>query len=264
MTNKIETFLPLFSGFYGTIWEMDTDSFEHHNDVEYDDLDIDHKSYEMAIVEAVADAVQDNCPFITAITVQGISSPREYNFRNDSGNVVIEYNVDDFAAYLIENKDSLNDYLKEKYTSRSGFISFYDNSFDEWFDQTDGFKNLLVDSHRLGSLLDFYFDNEGIREDNIYYGVEVYAENYITIKEKYVSDLDSHEQEMIAEYVLREQDFDTDFGYMGVLIKDYKQKAELLCMDWQKLMAEEQSDFILDETKTNGLDSRDFYHVIRK
>ena len=261
--NKVETFLPLFSGFYNTIWEMDTDNFEHENDVNYDDLEIDYEKYKLDVVNDIANVLTQECPFIEYITIQNISSPRYYNFSNDSANVIIKYKVNEFVAYLIENKDKLNEWLKDRYTSRSGFMSSYDNNYDDWFEQTNGFINLDVDGHRLGALLDFYFENEGVTEHYISYDVEsnIYLDNYITITEKYVNSLENWNREIIAEHILREGDFDMDFGYLGVVIRDYKEKAQKFGEDWQKLMAEKEADLILHETKNDDKNIREFEHI---
>jgi hypothetical protein len=69
---------------------------------------------------------------ITDIQVKKIWSPREYNFDTDRlmFDVIVE---DDFVDRLVSKLDSvatkeLEDYLRENFSSRSGFVSFTPNN----------------------------------------------------------------------------------------------------------------------------------------
>ena len=61
-------------------------------------------------------------------------SPKEYNFETDRIFIEIEENhCIDFIKYIIKNfKKTLENKIKERFTSRSGFNSFYKNSIDLW------------------------------------------------------------------------------------------------------------------------------------
>jgi hypothetical protein len=180
----IKTYLPVFSGFYNTIWESDETDFCYENDCTYDDLIVDYKQYKFDVVQEVIKWVKDNCEFITAIKFEKICSPKEYNFANDSVNVTITIKPKELKAYLKANKEALNTYLKQRYTSYDGFMSSYGNSFEAWHEETNNFVNL--DNHYLGSLLDFYFENEDIEVLDCYYKAmeNIYIDNYITFREK--------------------------------------------------------------------------------
>lgn len=180
----IKTYLPVFTGFYNTLFEFDENDFCSENECEYDDLTIDYSQYEYDAVIEIMDFVESNCEFIKSIKFEKICSPKEYNFANDSANVTIEIKAREFKKYLNDNKEALNEYLKKRYTSCSGFISHYGNSFEEWKKETNNFVDL--EGHYLGSLLDFYFENEEVNELDCYYFVSerVYSHNYITINEE--------------------------------------------------------------------------------
>ena len=62
------------------------------------------------------------------------TSPREYNFKTDRIFINIEKNhAIDFIKYIIKNyKKELEEKIKQRFTSRSGFNSFYKNSLDLW------------------------------------------------------------------------------------------------------------------------------------
>ena len=63
-----------------------------------------------------------------------LTSPREYNFETDRIFIDIERDhAIDFIKYIIKNyKKELEKKIKERFTSRSGFNSFYKNSLDLW------------------------------------------------------------------------------------------------------------------------------------
>ena len=63
-----------------------------------------------------------------------ITSPREYNFETDRIFIDIERDhAIDFIKYIIKNyKKELEEKIKERFTSRSGFWSFYKSGLDFW------------------------------------------------------------------------------------------------------------------------------------
>lgn len=244
---KKETYLPLFSGFYSTIWELQTDNFCYSENCTFEDLEIDYKEYENDVCKHIADFVESNCPFIKSVKFQSVVSPKEYNFTNDSANVLIDYKVKDLAKYMIDNKEALNEFLKSRYTSRSGFISFYDNNFNDWFTDTKGFKDLSLDTHKLGSLLDFYFENECFEEINIYYAFEHSEYEYITILNTNVEDLDDCDKETVALQVF--DSLDLDYGYLKTLIEVNQSRADLFNEDIKTFLCREETDFILEASK---------------
>lgn len=220
----IKTYLPLFSGFYNTIWESDESNFCYENDCTYDDLIIDNKQYEFDVVQGILEFVKDNCEFITDIKFENICSPRAYNFANDSVNVSIAIKKREFKKYLNDNKGALDYYLKERYTSCSGFSSYYGNSFEQWKKETNNFVDL--DNHYLGSLLQFYFDNEDITEEDCYYDAtqDIYIDCYITIDTVCFAELkDSRKVEVLQELIDNEE-VDLTFGYNAIIVEECKGK----------------------------------------
>jgi hypothetical protein len=215
----IKTYLPLFSGFYGTLFEPDTSWFEHENECTYDDYNFDNSQYELDVVKECINFVAENCEFIKSIKFESIVSPKTYNFSNDSANVSIELDRVGFKRYLNDNSEALDNYLKDRYTSCSGFWSSYGNSVDLWKEETSNFK--MLDGHYLGSLLNFYFLNESIEEYDMYSYVSesVHAESYCEMKE--VDD-----KEVLKERV-ESGEIDLNFGYNAILLKEAQYKVEL-------------------------------------
>lgn len=183
----IETYLPVFSGFYGGYFESQADSlaemeYEYYRDtycedLEFDDLEFDYKSFYNECAECMVFEVRDelvSLGFVSDIDYQKISSPKYYNFSNDSINVAIKLkddNITNIMNYLNENIEEFAEYLKGKYTSCDGFISSYSNDVNDWLN-----PEALEHSHKLGSILDFILENEGLEEVELFFRVmEVYS-----------------------------------------------------------------------------------------
>ena len=191
-TTKFETFLPLFPGFYNTYLESDdaeTSELDYINEqraenglepIEWDKCEFYYDEYRQRVSKAYTNAVEHELKslgLVNNIEFQELISPKEYNFSTDSIDVEIDVNIENLQKYIAENKQKFIEYLKEKYTSCSGFISSYSTDFDVWSEDTDTFTNFECNGHYLGSILDFILDNEGIE-----YDLDLNGEtNYITV-----------------------------------------------------------------------------------
>jgi hypothetical protein len=182
---KIQTDAPIFTGFYESIFDLDTENFCEDNDCQYDSLDIDYKSYQTDVAKAICQEVgKQMSDFIGSIKFESLESPKYYNYSNDSINVLIDPNKETISNYIYENKEAFCKYLKENYTSCDGFASYHSNSFDEWECLTKNFRSFKVHSHYLGSVLQFIAENEGITEGDLYHNVMESIDEYEYIKIK--------------------------------------------------------------------------------
>jgi hypothetical protein len=164
---KIKTYLPIFSGFYGTNWEFnldDVDNFIQYerkekglfSDYKANDVKIDYGQYETDIIKNICKILPDfMSDFINSIELEKIVSPKAYNFSNDSANVIIDINEKAIKDFMINNIMAFKTFLKQKYTSHDGFISHYSNNSDIWQDETNNFTDFSTNGHYLGSVLDF-------------------------------------------------------------------------------------------------------------
>jgi len=191
---KIKTYLPIFSGFYNTCWELDLDNVLYslnqdrqdngfYSEIDYDMLDIDNESYELDIVKSFCDVLPDFMnDFINSIELEKIVSPKYYNFSNDSADVIIDINVYKIRDFIYSHKDNFIIWLKNKYTSCDGFISHYDNDFTSWEADTSNFTNFKINGHVLGSILDFIANELEVNELSIYESImeSICADMYIT------------------------------------------------------------------------------------
>lgn len=80
---------------------------------------------------------------LNGINITGIGHPREYNFYTDWMNVTVDMD-DGWRKKAADNMDGLssdsscNSYFKNNYISRSGFVSFTPQSWEEFKDAIDG------------------------------------------------------------------------------------------------------------------------------
>jgi hypothetical protein len=184
---RIETYLPLFSGFYGSHWDEvdfygEDEIYNIPEDRCFDDF-VDWDKYHQAIAEEYCYYVEEELSdFINGIEFQKLVSPKYYNFSNDSINCAIDIDVDKVNEYLKDNALQFAKYLKERYTSCDGFISSYSTDVNDWWYWAE-------DKHMAGSILQFICENEGIKEpdyfENLYIS-EFYTEE---INEYYIEDL---------------------------------------------------------------------------
>lgn len=175
---KIESYLPIFPGFYNSIFQFDNEECEieyyneqNNTDLEWGDFDWDYEEYQERMAKNCVNSIEQELKdFNIKIEYQKLVSPREYNFTNDSINVEYEIeNLDQIKTYLKDNFTEFEQYLKDRYTSGPGFTSFY---------STDGYMwlhNYLKDErkikHCFGSILHFILTNEGYNQDDLYYSL---------------------------------------------------------------------------------------------
>lgn len=194
--SEIKTFLPVFTGFYNTIWQYDYDNIfdgvnnERKNknlkEIDFDLLKIDYEQYENDIAIALCDILKELLKdYVNNITFENIYNPKTYNFSTDSINCIIEPKKDNISKFIYEHKKDFIEYLKQNYTSCDGFWSHYSNNFQDWAENTENFTDFSKNSHYLGSILQFIFNmlDYDILND-IYYDIKdcvceyEYIENY--------------------------------------------------------------------------------------
>ena len=170
--NKTKSYLPIFTGFYESIFEPCEDSeIEHINEIRldknlksinYDDCDFDYNDYYNRISIQLCEIVENELSdFINDIKFIKLDSPKYYNYTNDSIICIINPNKKSILNYIKNNFDLWSKYLKDNYTSYDGFISSYSNNSksNDWNEY-----NIINGFHQLGSVLNFIAINEDITE----------------------------------------------------------------------------------------------------
>jgi hypothetical protein len=168
--NKIESYLPIFNGFYNTLFEANEEMYIEDT-YDYDDYEFNYKQYHLDVAKECVGAIEQELNHLglgISIKFQALDSPREYNFRNDR--IDVEYtlgadSLNKIHSYLLENKNAFSEYVKDNYTSRSGFYSFHSNNVNEWL---DNIKNGTDLDHKLGAVLNFILQNENYTDSDLY------------------------------------------------------------------------------------------------
>nr|WP_317632306.1 hypothetical protein [uncultured Flavobacterium sp.] len=189
---KVETFLPLFSGFYETLIgsimndletaEIDYYNEENNTNLDWDNFKFDFESFKKEAAELMIDRVSEelkNLGFENKIVFQKVISPRYYNYSNDSIDIEIEIDQNKIIQYLNMNETNFQEYLNNNYKDRDGFVNSYSADTQDWInDLTEDFEN---ERHKVGSVLDFILKNEGVEEnDSLFWAVQdnIYTLDY--------------------------------------------------------------------------------------
>ena len=199
---KAKTFLPVFNGFYNTIFEFDYSGVEYQIKEDrqekgllsdFDDLKIDNEKYENDIVTSFCHVLKSELSdYIFDIELENIVNPKAYNFSNDSANVTIKYDAEKIRDFIYSHKGSFELFLKSRYTSCDGFISHYSNDFETWEKETNNFNDLSINGHFLGAILEFIARIEKISEENIAMTVleNIYTSEYVLNYDALVNQMD--------------------------------------------------------------------------
>tara|TARA_B000000557_G_C20753365_1_gene434002 strand:+ start:453 stop:1133 length:681 start_codon:yes stop_codon:yes gene_type:complete len=152
--NKLESTIP-FDGFYnsyissdiehqiGQQIEWDSDIYDLNEDEQqilWDNyLSVNRSYFYNQIAEHYSDLYIDALNerlegFTLKATYKFFTSPKEYNFETDRIFIEIEENhCIEFIEHIVKNyKKELEKKIQDRFTSRSGFNSFYKNSLNLW------------------------------------------------------------------------------------------------------------------------------------
>lgn len=163
----IESYLPIFNGFYNTHFEADEESCIEDGKT-YDDYEFNYEDYRERVATACCEAIQKELKDLAIkVEFQTVISPKYYNFSNDSINVAYhleENSYKNLYKYILENKEAFNSYIKDNYSSYDGFMSFHSNNADDWM------MSLIEEDelkHKFGACLEFYLENEEFTIDDL-------------------------------------------------------------------------------------------------
>ena len=172
-----------FSGFYNSKWDGELDNVENQfieREAEDDDtLDESEVSaivdkcrqYETQMqyvaqkyVDHFNEKFKEEFGIALGLRFESLKSPREYNFTSD---VIYAYIDEGVVRRLLDDleESKLADMIRERFTSRSGFISFYPNRIERWKE-----KPLEEwDYNEVGTVLEAYVAQVEDFECDVYY-----------------------------------------------------------------------------------------------
>jgi hypothetical protein len=161
---KIPTFLPIFSGFHDTLWDLDLEDITEDGE----EIEVDWGKVKSA--EYRDDVAKSACKILPKYFPKGMIFDCEFEevvmskdlYRNpDSIYCTINVNIYELRDYLYEHQEAFQQFLTDKFTSRDGFASFVSNKFEDWKSETKDFTDwLCVKPGRIGYTLQFVIDNE--------------------------------------------------------------------------------------------------------
>ena len=190
---KIKTYLPVFNGFYNSIWQFEHENILYNvnetraekglNELENDEnFEIAYSEYEKDVSITLCEVLQERLSgFVENITFENVYNPKTYNFSTDAINCIIEAKPENIQEFIYKNKGAFSEYLKNKYTSCDGFIAGYGNRFEDWKKYTNNFNDFTENEHYLGAILDFICIENGIDTFSLYSEVMegIYTGNYL-------------------------------------------------------------------------------------
>jgi hypothetical protein len=141
---RVPTWLPVFSGFCNTVWEIDSNIIivdppceDGLSELEWCRFG-DARGYSIALAKKCCEVLQGWLPKESGITdfdFEEIQSPLEYNFYNDAIDIQVTVDLETFLPwikkFIADNKAAWAEYLL-RYRSRDGFISFYSHDPADW------------------------------------------------------------------------------------------------------------------------------------
>ena len=193
---KVQTFLPVFNGFYNTLFENLIDNavdgaIEYHNeqngtDLVHDDFNFNFDSIMQEICKDAVSKIEEKLNEIginCKIKFESLISPREYNFFNDSINIEINFKKFSQVIEILEqNFDLFTQYIKDNYASRDGFISSHSSYASDWMD--DLIEDAENEAHKVGAVLDFILQEiEEYKDEDLYSDLCDYYEIDYTIND---------------------------------------------------------------------------------
>lgn len=156
-----------FSGFYNTLHDSLLDD-ELRGLFTDDQGDINWKLYNKAFdliqwQKVFISYAQDYAErfakeFKVKMVFESLSSPKEYNFTTDRIFCTIDFE-EVARIYAATDKEALSALVREKFTSRDGFSSFYSNDIEEW-----GIVETW-DHNQVGTLIECYANQETTNTD---------------------------------------------------------------------------------------------------
>lgn len=101
-----------------------------------EDTEINHPEYLKDLAGHQVDILNGYTgEIVKSFECKGATSPREYNFTTDNTDLDIEFNSVKLLQYIKSNLDEFEQYLKDNFTSVSGFWSYVENNYRDFLKQ---------------------------------------------------------------------------------------------------------------------------------
>lgn len=141
------------------------------------DWDFDHTAYVASLSNFCAEELERHASFAkfnAKFTTTSSYSPREYNFKTDNAELMIEFDDKTVMQYIRKHADEFKLMLKDRFTSYNGFMSFVPNNWPEFMAEAGG--DSVVDADRdWAIMLGWYLQREVLSEDDYIDAMNDYA-----------------------------------------------------------------------------------------
>ena len=187
-TMTTQTLLPLFCGFYNTLFDCHESWYDQEFDYLTEEqgmtneaaeeklLNCDTRPARLAVSQDLVDAFEEvwNENFEVKIKTkfESLDSPREYNFTNDKITLEVEFDRQEMVKLINDNLEHIEKFIIKHFTDRSGFISYYDNDINEW--TLDNLEEL--DSVEIWSILSAICERHDLDPLTLYYASNIHEE----------------------------------------------------------------------------------------
>ena len=179
---KFKSFLPVFNGFYNTYFGCACEEHCIEDGKGYDDYNFDYEDYYNRVARSCVREIEKKLSeFEVKLEFSTIVSPKYYNFENDRIEVIYtisQKGYDRILTYIEENLESFDEFIKAKFTSRSGFVSFYSNDPQNWITTLKYEFKDTQDFNFMGTIFDFILENEGFTDYDLYH-LALESDNYV-------------------------------------------------------------------------------------
>lgn len=164
--------LKIFTGLYESeLYNSDTNYFlaEGLGASQGEEVIYDFDEFKKIAGQSCVDSLNeklDSHDVIIDMRYIDIDSPTYYNYTTDKVIIDIDYNFIALVKYCKHTKQKkFNKYLADNYTSCSGYVSFIENSVDEFFTKSwfNSHKNIAIQV-----MIEFYLTNEIDLEAHLY------------------------------------------------------------------------------------------------
>jgi len=235
--NKLESTIP-FDGFYesfissdiehqiGQQIEWDTDIYDLNVNEEkilwdsylsvnrsyfYNQIAEDYTNFYIDDLNAKLNYAYPDYGFTLNAKFSFLTSPKEYNFETDRIFIDIEKNhAIDFIKYIIKHyKKELEEKIKQRFTSRSGYWSHYKNTLDSW---TQDYSEW--DCNMIGTCFELF----DLEEEDINYSLREYLTETImnnlgnTLGKEGINLLDKKQKEKDKKELMDKQQLKLNFN----------------------------------------------------
>ena len=235
--NKLESTIP-FDGFYesfissdiehqiGQQIEWDTDIYDLNVNEEkilwdsylsvnrsyfYNQIAEDYTNFYIDDLNAKLNYAYPDYGFTLNAKFSFLTSPKEYNFETDRIFIDIEKNhAIDFIKYIIKHyKKELEEKIKQRFTSRSGYWSHYKNTLDSW---TQDYSEW--DCNMIGTCFELF----DLEEEDINYSLREYLSETImnnlgnTLGKEGINLLDKKQKEKDKKELMDKQQLKLNFN----------------------------------------------------